>query len=170
MAPQRKTFPRLFSTRADAEKLAGMSNSYLFDIEGEGKWHVVVADGAIQVTEGEADADTRQQARDRHARKRLFLALKMRDLLHVAGFLRRRAGLGRKGVIATTPATALPRSTFDIRSGIFDTRSGIFGRSILGRSNSGRCISESERAISARSISGKWSSGMRTSLTGSSGI
>jgi putative sterol carrier protein len=45
-------------TRADADKLAGMNNSYLFDIEGEGQWHVVVADGAIQVTKGESDADT----------------------------------------------------------------------------------------------------------------
>ena len=35
-----------------------MNNSYLFDIEGEGQWHVVVADGAINVTEGEGDADT----------------------------------------------------------------------------------------------------------------
>ena len=53
-----KDFFDSLSTRADAEKLAGMNNSYLFDIEGEGKWHVVVADGAIQVTEGEGDADT----------------------------------------------------------------------------------------------------------------
>ena len=45
-------------SRADASKLAGMSNSYLFDIEGEGQWHVVVADGAIKVTEGAGDADT----------------------------------------------------------------------------------------------------------------
>jgi putative sterol carrier protein len=53
-----KDFFDSLSTRADAEKLAGMNNSYQFDIEGEGQWHVVVADGAIVVTEGEADADT----------------------------------------------------------------------------------------------------------------
>ena len=53
-----KDFFDSLSTRADAEKLAGMNNSYLFDIEGEGQWRVVVADGAIQVTEGEGDADT----------------------------------------------------------------------------------------------------------------
>ncbi len=53
-----KEFFDSLSTRADAEKLAGMNNSYLFDIEGEGQWHVVVADGAIQVNEGEGDADT----------------------------------------------------------------------------------------------------------------
>ena len=52
-----KDFFDSLSTRADASKLAGMNNSYLFDIEGEGKWLVVVADGAIDVTEGEGDAD-----------------------------------------------------------------------------------------------------------------
>jgi putative sterol carrier protein len=53
-----KDFFDSLSTRGDAEKLAGMNNSYLFDIEGEGQWHVVVADDAIQVTEGSGDADT----------------------------------------------------------------------------------------------------------------
>ncbi len=43
--------------RADPAKLAGMSNSYLFDIEGEGQWLVNVADGAIEVTPGAGDAD-----------------------------------------------------------------------------------------------------------------
>jgi putative sterol carrier protein len=45
------------STRADASKVAGMNNSYLFDIEGEGQWLVNVADGAVTVTEGGGDAD-----------------------------------------------------------------------------------------------------------------
>lgn len=44
-------------SRADASKLAGMSNSYLFDIEGEGQWHVDVRDGAISVTPGGGEAD-----------------------------------------------------------------------------------------------------------------
>jgi putative sterol carrier protein len=44
-------------SRADASKLAGMSNSYLFDIEGEGQWHVDVRDGAITVTQGGGEAD-----------------------------------------------------------------------------------------------------------------
>jgi putative sterol carrier protein len=43
--------------RADASKLAGMSNSYLFDIEGEGQWLVDVRDGAVTVTPGGGDAD-----------------------------------------------------------------------------------------------------------------
>ena len=53
-----KDFFDSLPTRADADKLAGMNNSYLFDIEGEGQWQVVVADGAITVTEGEGAADT----------------------------------------------------------------------------------------------------------------
>jgi putative sterol carrier protein len=46
-------------SRANPEKIAGMTNSYLFDIEGEGQWLVNVADGAVTVTQGadgEADA------------------------------------------------------------------------------------------------------------------
>ena len=38
--------------RADASKIAGMTNSYLFDIEGAGKWTVKVEDGSVNVTEG----------------------------------------------------------------------------------------------------------------------
>jgi putative sterol carrier protein len=45
------------ASRADAAKLAGMNNSYLFDIEGEGQWLVKVADGTIGVSEGTGDAD-----------------------------------------------------------------------------------------------------------------
>jgi len=44
-------------SRADASKIARMSNSYLFDIEGEGQWLVNVADGAISVTPGDGEAD-----------------------------------------------------------------------------------------------------------------
>ncbi len=44
--------------RADANKLAGVSNSYLFDIEGEGQWFVDVRDGGLTVADGGgADAD-----------------------------------------------------------------------------------------------------------------
>lgn len=52
-----KEFFDSLESRADASKLAGMTNSYLFDIEGEGQWLVTVADGAIDVTEGGGDAD-----------------------------------------------------------------------------------------------------------------
>jgi putative sterol carrier protein len=43
--------------QADPTKLAGMTNSYVFDIEGEGQWFVNVQDGALSVTEGSGDAD-----------------------------------------------------------------------------------------------------------------
>ena len=46
------------AARADAEKTAGMNNSYLFDIEGAGQWVVAVTDGAISVSEGTGEADT----------------------------------------------------------------------------------------------------------------
>ena len=52
-----KDFFDSLPARADASKLAGMSNSYLFDIEGEGQWLVTVADGAISVANGGGDAD-----------------------------------------------------------------------------------------------------------------
>ena len=43
--------------RVAAERIAGMTNTYVFDIEGAGVWTVAVADGAITVTEGAGDAD-----------------------------------------------------------------------------------------------------------------
>ena len=44
-------------TRVDQSKTAGMNNSYLFDIEGVGKWKVDFADGEVSVSEGGDDAD-----------------------------------------------------------------------------------------------------------------
>src|SRR2546428_12094960 len=52
-----KEFFETLETRADASKTAGMTNSYLFDIEGAGKWTVRVEDGNVSVTEGGEDAD-----------------------------------------------------------------------------------------------------------------
>ena len=46
------------ASRADAEKTAGMNNSYLFDIEGAGEWLVKVEDGKVEVTDGGGEADT----------------------------------------------------------------------------------------------------------------
>src|SRR5579862_576020 len=42
-------------SRADPAKLAGVDNSYLFDIEGEGQWFVRVAGGSVSVTPGGGD-------------------------------------------------------------------------------------------------------------------
>ena len=44
-------------SRVDSSKTAGVNNSYLFDIEGEGQWKVDVSDGSVSVTEGGGDAD-----------------------------------------------------------------------------------------------------------------
>ena len=52
-----KDFFATLPSRADESKLAGMTNSYLFDIEGEGQWHVAVENGQLNVTEGAGDAD-----------------------------------------------------------------------------------------------------------------
>jgi putative sterol carrier protein len=56
MTSTREFFETLES-RVDASKTAGMNNSYLFDIEGAGKWKVDVNDGNVSVTEGGGDAD-----------------------------------------------------------------------------------------------------------------
>ena len=43
--------------RVSADRIAGMTNTYAFDIEGAGAWTVAIADGAISVTEGAGEAD-----------------------------------------------------------------------------------------------------------------
>ena len=43
--------------RADASKIEGMTNSYVFEIEGAGAWRVAVGDGAVTVEEGAGEAD-----------------------------------------------------------------------------------------------------------------
>jgi putative sterol carrier protein len=44
--------------RIDPSKTAGMSNSYVFEIDGSGSWRVDVDNGKVSVTEGgEGDAD-----------------------------------------------------------------------------------------------------------------
>ena len=56
-------------SRVDPAKTAGMNNSYLFDIDGAGKWKVDVHDGGVKVTENADDADvtitTSQETFDR---------------------------------------------------------------------------------------------------------
>jgi putative sterol carrier protein len=52
-----KDFFDSLESRADAAKLAGMSNTYLFDIEDEGQWLVTVADGQLSVAQGGGEAD-----------------------------------------------------------------------------------------------------------------
>ena len=58
MAESVREFFEGLESRADAEKTAGMNNSYLFDIEGAGQWLVAVSDGSVDVSEGGGEADT----------------------------------------------------------------------------------------------------------------
>ena len=44
-------------SRVTPERIEGMTNTYVFDIEGAGVWTVAIADGAATVTEGAGDAD-----------------------------------------------------------------------------------------------------------------
>jgi len=57
MAETVQDFFANLASRADSAKTAGMTNSYLFDIEGAGQWKVDVDDGAVTVSEGGGDAD-----------------------------------------------------------------------------------------------------------------
>ncbi len=57
MAETTQEFFQTLESRVDPAKTAGMSNSYLFDIEGAGQWKVDVDDGKVTVTPGGGDAD-----------------------------------------------------------------------------------------------------------------
>ncbi|HEX7527252.1 MAG TPA: SCP2 sterol-binding domain-containing protein [Gaiellaceae bacterium] len=57
MADAVQEFFTNLESKTDTEKTAGMSNSYVFDIEGVGEWKVDVDDGKVTVTEGGGDAD-----------------------------------------------------------------------------------------------------------------
>jgi len=57
MAETVQEFFASLASRTDNSKTAGMTNSYVFDIEGAGQWTVDVADGTVSVKEGGGDAD-----------------------------------------------------------------------------------------------------------------
>ena len=57
MAETVQDFFANLASRADPAKTAGMTNSYVFDIEGAGQWMVDVDDGTVTVSEGGGDAD-----------------------------------------------------------------------------------------------------------------
>ena len=56
MASAREFFEGL-EARVDPAKTAGMTNSYVFEIDGAGTWRVDVDDGKVTVKEGNGDAD-----------------------------------------------------------------------------------------------------------------
>jgi putative sterol carrier protein len=58
MAESARQFFETLESRVDPSKTAGMTNSYVFEIDGAGTWKVDVDDGKVSVTEGDGDADT----------------------------------------------------------------------------------------------------------------
>jgi putative sterol carrier protein len=48
----------------DPSKVAGMTNTYAFDVDGAGQWTVTIADGSVTVSEGLGDADCTISASD----------------------------------------------------------------------------------------------------------
>jgi putative sterol carrier protein len=54
----RQFFETLGARAAGSSKAAGLNATYLFDIDGAGKWIVRVENGQASVKEGEGDADT----------------------------------------------------------------------------------------------------------------
>jgi putative sterol carrier protein len=69
MADSTREFFETLETRVDPSKTAGLTNSYLFDIDGAGTWKVDVDDGKVSVTEGGGDADTTISASEETFRK-----------------------------------------------------------------------------------------------------
>jgi putative sterol carrier protein len=53
----REFFESLESRAAGSSKAAGLNATYLFDIDGAGKWTVRVENGNVGVQEGEGEAD-----------------------------------------------------------------------------------------------------------------
>jgi putative sterol carrier protein len=53
-----REFFETLESRVDESKTAGMTATYLFEVDGAGTWTVDVNDGKLSVTEGGNDADT----------------------------------------------------------------------------------------------------------------
>jgi putative sterol carrier protein len=64
MATTAREFFEGLESRIDPAKTAGMTNSYVFEIDGAGTWKVDVQDGNVSVTEGGGDADVTISASD----------------------------------------------------------------------------------------------------------
>jgi putative sterol carrier protein len=69
MAESVREFFEGLEGRIDESKTAGMTNSYLFDIEGAGQWRVAVADGSVNVVEGGDAADVTISANEENFMK-----------------------------------------------------------------------------------------------------
>jgi putative sterol carrier protein len=57
MAQSAREFFETLETRVNPARAAELNSSYLFDIEGAGRWRVDATGGSFSVTEGGEDAD-----------------------------------------------------------------------------------------------------------------
>jgi putative sterol carrier protein len=64
MAMTAREFFEGLEGRIDPAKTAGMTNSYVFEIDGAGTWKVDVQDGKVSVAEGGGEADATISASD----------------------------------------------------------------------------------------------------------
>jgi putative sterol carrier protein len=55
--------------RVSGERIAGVNNTYVFEIEGAGTWTVALADGALTVTEGAGEGDCTISASEENFQK-----------------------------------------------------------------------------------------------------
>jgi putative sterol carrier protein len=55
--------------RVSPERIAGVNNTYVFEIEGAGTWTVALADGALTVTEGAGEGDCTISASEENFQK-----------------------------------------------------------------------------------------------------
>ena len=60
----REFFESLETRAADSSKASGLNASYLFDIDGAGKWFVRVENGRPSVDEGDGEADATISAKE----------------------------------------------------------------------------------------------------------
>jgi putative sterol carrier protein len=55
--------------RVSPERIAGVNNTYVFEIEGAGTWTVALADGSLTVTEGAGEGDCTISASEENFQK-----------------------------------------------------------------------------------------------------
>lgn len=60
-----REFFESLTERVDADRTAGMHNTFAFDIEGVGQWTVTVDDGTVTVVEGAGAADCTIRANEK---------------------------------------------------------------------------------------------------------
>ena len=57
------------SERVSADRIAGMTNTYIFEIDPAGTWTVAIANGTLTVTEGAGDGDVTISASEENFEK-----------------------------------------------------------------------------------------------------